>query len=413
MSARQEPDGPAHDGRMELHGPASAGSQPEQVYMDPIPPKPSEDLSARGYELLVKAVVDYAIYMVSVEGRIVSWNAGAERIKGYSAEQAIGQHLSMFFTEEDRAAGRPAHLLATALATGRAQDEGWRVRRDGTRFWALAVMDLVHDEEGRVIGLAKITRDMTERHDSELQLQELRAQLFQAQKLEALGQLTGGMAHDFNNLLTVIIGASALAARTQDPKRLKELLGSIHEAGLRGSHLTQHLLSFARQRDQQQQLVELENTLHSAQMFFTQALPKGMSLELQLCPPLHPILVDPSQLEMALLNLIFNARDAMQESGTIVLRAENRHLQGEWENLHGDFVLLTVRDDGVGIAPEILPRIFEPFFTTKGLGKGTGLGLSQAYGFIRQQGGTIRVDSTPGAGTSVTLCLPARPREAH
>lgn len=375
--------------------------------MDPNTPKPIHRLNEQGYELLVNAVVDYALYMLSPEGEIISWNAGAERIKGYSAEEAIGQHLSMFFTEEDRAANRPAHLIATALNTGRAQDEGWRVRRDGTRFWALAVMDVVRDHDGRIIGLAKITRDMTERHESELHLQGLRAQLFQAQKLEALGQLTGGMAHDFNNLLTVIIGASALAGRTQDPKRIKELLGSIHEAGLRGSHLTQHLLSFARQRDQQQQVVQLENTLHSAQMFFSQALPKGMTLELQLCPPLHPILVDPSQLEMTLLNLIFNARDAMEQDGSIVLRAENRTLTGEWDELTGEFLVISVRDSGSGIPLEVLPRIFEPFFTTKGLGKGTGLGLSQAYGFVRQHGGTIRVDSEPGRGTTMTLCLPA------
>src|SRR5690606_33744185 len=191
-------------------------------------------LPPENYEMLVNAVVDYAIYMLSPEGHVISWNAGAERIKGYRRDDILGAHFSCFFTEEDRAAGRPDHALAAALREGRAQDEGWRVRKDGSRFWALAVLDVVHDEAGNLIGLAKITRDMTERQEIQRHLDEVRGQLFQAQKMEALGQLTGGMAHDFNNLLTVIIGSSDLARRSRDPERLRILLENIHEAGLRG-----------------------------------------------------------------------------------------------------------------------------------------------------------------------------------
>lgn len=371
------------------------------------PPLLPSSLIERSYELLVKAVVDYAIYMLDPQGRIMTWNSGAERIKGYEAWEVIGQHLEMFFPAEDRREGRAQRLIATALSEGRAQDEGWRVRKDGSRFWALTALDAIHDDTGRLIGLAKITRDMTERHDAQLRMDEVRAQLFQAQKMEALGQLTGGMAHDFNNLLTVIIGATELALRSDNPERIHALLDNIHTAGMRGRELTQHLLTFARRRNPEAQQIELEPVLKAASTLFGQALPKGIRLEAAVEPALHPVRVDPSQLEMALLNLIFNARDAMEQSGCIRLGAENRSLQGEWAELRGDFVLISVSDDGPGIAPEVQARIFEPFFTTKQFGKGTGLGLSQVYGFARNAGGTIRVESEPGNGTRMTLYLPA------
>ena len=371
----------------------------------------SEGLSERSYELLVRAVVDYAIYMLDPQGRIMTWNAGAEQIKGYRAEEVIGQSLAMFFPEEDRRAGKPQQMLATALREGRAQDEGWRLRKDGSRFWALTVLDSIHDEAGNLIGLAKITRDITERHEAQLRLDEMRAQLFQAQKMEALGQLTGGMAHDFNNLLTVIIGSSDLARRTSDPQRIQALLASIHEAGLRGRELTANLLTFASRRKLQTQLLDLEATLHSATGLFAQALPEGIDLALEFDSTPPPVEVDPNQLEMALLNLVLNARDAMAGRGSIRLQVSNRQLRGEWDNLHGEFVLLSVHDSGPGIAPEVQARIFEPFFTTKAFGQGTGLGLSQVYGFARNAGGAVRVQSEPEQGTCMTICLPAVPSQ--
>ncbi|WJN60156.1 PAS domain-containing sensor histidine kinase [Pseudomonas sp. SO81] len=372
------------------------------------PPLIPSGLTERSYELLVQAVVDYAIYMLDPQGRIMTWNVGAERIKGYKASEVIGQHLELFFPEEDRLQGKAQRLIATALREGRAHDEGWRVRKDGSRLWALTVLDAIHDEAGCLIGLAKITRDMTERHEAQLHLDEVRAQLFQAQKMEALGQLTGGMAHDFNNLLTVIIGSSDLARRSNNLERIQLLLENIHEAGVRGRELTQNLLTFARRRTPQDWALDLASTLQASSALFAQALPKGLSLELEIAPALHQARVDANQLEMALLNLVFNARDAMeQQGGRILLRAENQRLAGEWEDLHGDFVLISVSDDGPGIAPELQERIFEPFFTTKQFGKGTGLGLSQVYGFARNAGGAVRVESAPGKGTRMTICLPA------
>ena len=171
------------------------------------------------FNLLVQSVVDYAIYMLDTKGRVTSWNAGAERIKGYSTDEILGQHFSRFYTDEDRAAEVPKVALETARETGRYEAEGWRVRKDGTRFWASVVIDAIKDRDGKVVGFAKVTRDMTEKREAQLRLDELREQLFRSQKMEALGQLTGGLAHDFNNLLTAILGAADLASRNLDDKR--------------------------------------------------------------------------------------------------------------------------------------------------------------------------------------------------
>ncbi len=362
--------------------------------------------------MLVQAVVDYAIFMLDLHGHIVSWNAGAARIKGYEASEAIGQHLSMFYTDEDRQDDKPRQLLARALQDGRSQDEGWRLRKDGSRFWALVAIDAIRDEQGTIIGLAKITRDITDRHEADVRYDALRAQLFQAQKLEALGQLSGGMAHDFNNLLTIILGAAKLAARTSDSQRLASLLTSIQNAGERGAQMTRNLLTFARREQVPSRLVDLNELLDAAHALFSQALPRTMSLEMQVAAGLHPVDLDPGQLEMALLNLIVNARDAMQGMGVVRLSAHNRLLTGDLEGLHGAFVLISIIDQGVGIDPAIRSRLFEPFFTTKDVGQGTGLGLSQVYGFARQAGGAVHIASIAGQGATVTLCLPASIGEA-
>ena len=358
------------------------------------------------YEQLVQTVVDYAIYMMDVDGYIISWNAGAERIKGYKADEVIGRHFSLFFTEQDCADGRPAFLVGKALSSGVAQDEGWRVRKDGTCFWALVALDVVRSPDGEVIGLAKITRDITDRRDAALQLDAMRAQLFQSQKLEALGQLTGGMAHDFNNLLTIIISSAKLAMNSQDPQRVQRLLDHILDAGQRGSQMTQQLLSFARRKEQNVVRILLPEVIESIRALLHQALPADIQLQVQCDEGVSPVEVDAAQLQMVLLNLVLNARDAIHEVGDIRLWARNQVLQGERDELSGPFVLIGVTDTGRGIDAHVLPRIFEPFFTTKGFGKGTGLGLSQAYGFAKQSSGAIWVDSEPGQGTCVTLCLP-------
>nr|WP_248921118.1 PAS domain-containing hybrid sensor histidine kinase/response regulator [Pseudomonas entomophila] len=361
------------------------------------------------YEQLVQAVVDYAIYMLDPSGHVVSWNAGAQRIKGYRADEVIGKHFSLFFTLQDCADGRPERLLHQALEQGGAQDEGWRVRKDGTQFWALAALDVIRDDQGKVIGLAKVTRDITDRRESALQLDAMRAQLFQAQKLEALGQLTGGLAHDFNNLLTIILSSARLALNNRDPARTRRLLEHILDAGQRGTQLTQQLLSFARHRQLSVTCIAPAEVVEATRGLLEHALPRGIELHEQVEAGLPEIEVDAGQLQMVLLNLMFNARDAIQGAGKIRLVVECVQLAGEVEDLRGRFVRFAIHDDGQGIDSNVLPRIFEPFFTTKAFGKGTGLGLSQVYGFAKQSNGAISVASRPGEGTCMSLYLPASP----
>lgn len=358
------------------------------------------------YEQLVQSVVDYAIYMIDLSGHVVSWNAGAQRIKGYRADEVIGQHFSVFFTPQDCAEGRPERLLRQALEQGGAQDEGWRVRKDGTQFWALAVLHVIHDDQGQVVGVAKVIRDITDRREAALQLDAVRAQLFQAQKLEALGQLTGGLAHDFNNLLTIILSSAHLALSTKDPARAQRMLQHIVDAGQRGTELTQQLLSFARHRKLDVTRVAPANLIDATRGLLEHALPGSIELTVRVQPDLPLIEVDAGQLQMVLLNLLFNARDAIAGAGRIGLTVDVVELAGEVEGLRGGFVRFEVEDSGEGIAPAVLPRIFEPFFTTKPFGKGTGLGLCQVYGFARQSGGAICVKSEPGQGTCMQLYLP-------
>ena len=207
--------------------------------------------SERSLRLLIEGVVDYAILMLDPAGRVKSWNAGAQRTKGYRAEEIIGQHFSRFYTEGDRAAGRPDQALATAAREGRFEDEGWRVRQDGSRFWAHVVIDVIRDDAGTLLGYAKITRDITARRTAQLELQEAERRLAQAQKMEAVGQLTTGVAHDFNNLLQTVAGNLELAgaaARRGNLAAIDRLLENATRAIGRGARLTGQLLSFSRRQ---------------------------------------------------------------------------------------------------------------------------------------------------------------------
>ena len=211
------------------------------------PPRAVED--AR-YRQLVESITDYAIYMLDLDGRVSSWNPGARRFKGYEAAEIIGQNYSKFFSEEDRVAGLPARALAIARREGRFEGEGWRVRKDGTRFWVNVVIDTIRDPNGAIIGFAKITRDFTERRENQAALEQAREALFQARKMEAIGQLTGGVAHDFNNLLMAIIsGLELLRKRVPDDPRVALLLNNSMEAAKRGVNLTRRMLAFARRQE--------------------------------------------------------------------------------------------------------------------------------------------------------------------
>jgi len=362
-----------------------------------------------GFQALINAVVDYAIYMLDADGKVVSWNSGAQRIKQYEAAEIIGRHYSTFYTPEDAAQGMPNVALSTARTTGRYEAEGWRVRKDGTRFWASVVIDAVRDDQGRIVGFAKITRDVTERRDALLRLEETREQLFQTQKLEALGQLTGGVAHDFNNLLTAILGAAELARRAAgDNQRLLGLLSGITASAQRGAVVTQQLLEFARQQPLEPELVELPVRMHSITSLLRHSLRGDIGIVTELPGDLWPIQVDIGQLELAMLNVALNARDAMPLGGTLRIVATNVSLNREVEGLAGEFVALSVVDSGLGIAAEVLPRIFDAFYTTKDNGRGTGLGLSQVRRFVTRSNGAVTARSLPGQGTTITLYLPAQ-----
>ena len=362
----------------------------------------------RRFRILVQGVTDYAIYMLDPEGRVTNWNAGAERIKGYSPEEIVGEHFSRFYTPEEIESGVPKRALETARDTGRYEAEGWRVRKDGTRLWASVVIDAIKDENGKLIGFAKITRDQTEKRETQLRLEESREQLFRSQKMEALGQLTGGLAHDFNNLLTAILGAADLAGRNiSDPDKLKRMLEGIRNSAQRGASLTKQLLAFARAQPLEIRQIDLRSFISDVTTLVRPSLRTDIELVTEISDQLWPVDADAGALELAILNLAFNARDAMKESGTLRISAQNVVLNGKPDGLRGEHVALKVADTGTGMSPETMERVFEPFFTTKSFGEGTGLGLSQVFGFAKQIGGGVTVESVVDKGSTFTLYLPA------
>ncbi|MFL6845111.1 MAG: PAS domain S-box protein [Allosphingosinicella sp.] len=354
--------------------------------------------SERRFRMLIQGVKDYALYMLDPEGRVTNWNTGAEAIKGYKAEEIVGEHFSRFYTEEDRERGEPARALATAIAAGKFEKEAWRVRKDGTRFWANVVIDPIHDEEGRLVGFAKITRDITDRRRAEEELEEARAALFQSQKLQALGELTGGVAHDFNNLMTVIRGAADLLRRPGLTEEKRErYLQAIVDTADRAATLTSHLLAFGRRQSLKLEVVDLNLRLDAFAEMLGRTLGGQVEVELDLAPALPPVEVDLAQFETAMLNAAFNARDAMPTGGKLTLRTRPA----------GAEVLVEIADTGTGMSDEVRNRAFEPFFTTKRVGEGTGLGLSQIHGFAAQAGGRAEIRSAEGEGTAIRIYLPA------
>jgi PAS domain S-box-containing protein len=367
--------------------------------------------SEEQFRLLIQGVTDYAIYMLDPEGRISSWNAGAERIKGYSPAEIIGEHFSRFYTEEDRAAGLPAIGLARAAREGRFEREGWRVRKDGTRFWANVVIDAIRDDAGNLTGFAKVTRDITERLKTQKQLEEAREALFQSQKLEAIGQLTGGVAHDFNNLLMVILGSLALMRKRLPPEAAaaQPLLDNAVQAAQRGATLTKRMLAFARRQELKIMAVDVPELVHGMAGLLQRSLGPSISIETRFPLGLPKASTDANQLEAALLNIAVNARDAMPEGGSITIAAKVATAD---EPAPGRYVNLSVTDSGEGMAPETLARAAEPFFTTKGVGKGTGLGLSMVHGLMEQSHGRMVLASQEGIGTTIELWLPVAPDRA-
>jgi PAS domain S-box-containing protein len=369
--------------------------------------------SERRFRLLVQGVTDYAIYMLSADGQVVNWNTGAARIKGYPESEIIGQHFSRFYTPEDRDAGAPQRTLDIARREGRYEAEGWRCRKDGSRFWAGVVVDAMHDDDGKLIGFAKVTRDLTERREAQMQLEQSREQLFQSQKMEAIGQLTGGLAHDFNNLLTGISGSLELLSTRIAQGRLGDMeryIATARGAASRAAALTHRLLAFARRQTLDPKPINPNKLLASMEDLVQRTGGPGVTVETVLAVGLWPVLCDPNQLENAILNLCVNARDAMPDGGRLTIETSNVWVDErgarERDMQPGQYVAICVTDTGTGMSPDVMARAFDPFYTTKPTGKGTGLGLSMVYGFAKQSNGQARLYSEVDAGTTARLYLP-------
>ena len=367
----------------------------------------------RRFRLLVQGVTDYAIYMLDPEGKITNWNTGAERIKGYSTDEILGQHFSIFYTPEEREAGLPRQVLEAAAKERRYEAEGWRVRKDGSRFWANVIVDAIHDTNGELIGFAKVTRDLTERMEIQRQLEQSREQLFQAQKMEAIGQLTGGLAHDFNNLLTGISGSLDLLKTRLAQGRVDELgryITSAQGAAKRAAALTHRLLAFARRQTLDPKPTNANDLISGMEDMIRRTIGPTIEMETALAIGLWTTICDANQLENAILNLCINAKDAMPDGGRLTIETANKwvddQIAKERDMRPGQYVQVSVSDTGTGMPPDVAARAFDPFFTTKPTGEGTGLGLSMIYGFVRQSNGQVRIYTEVGKGTTVALYLP-------
>ena len=279
------------------------------------------------------------------------------------------------------------------------------LRPDGSVRQIYNENELIRDDKGEPTYLAGTLHDVTERHQVE-------AQLRQAQKMEAIGNLTGGMAHDFNNILGVIIGNLDLARKGVGGDRdLEEILGDALNAAWRGADLTRRLLAFARRQPLRPARVNINELIADTMRLLQRLLTEDIDVSLDLGTDIWPVTVDPAQLESSLANLATNARDAMPKGGRLIISTANRELDAEYAAAHaearaGDFVMIAVSDTGTGMPAEVASKIFEPFFTTKEPGKGTGLGLSMVFGFLRQSGGHVSVYSEPGIGTTFRLYFP-------
>jgi len=362
--------------------------------------------AARASELqfrtLVRGVVDYAIYMLDQNGNVSSWNSGAQAIKGYEEDEIVGQHFSVFYTEEDRARGAPQMALDTALRLGKFEAEAIRVRKNGSLFWAHVVLDPIYNDAGEHVGFAKITRDITERKTTEQELRQTQEALLQSQKLQALGELAGGIAHDFNNLMTVVSGSTDFLLRQPDmpAEKRTRYLHVVLETAERATSLTSQLLAFARRQPLEPEVIDLSVRLDALGEMLQRTIGSTYDLQLDLSPGLWHVEIDPTGLETAVLNAVLNARDAMPAGGRLTVVTRNV------AHPSGDMVALSISDTGEGIPTDTLERVFEPFFTTKPTGKGTGLGLSQIHGFAVQSGGSADIESEVGRGTSVHILIP-------
>lgn len=368
------------------------------------------EAEVRSRDVWLRAILENApiqIALKDTEGRIMALSETVADYNNMTAGDAIGRKTS------DLLPAAIAEIYEKAdeevLSTGRPIQQEVVEEHDGKTWRFLNAKFPLRDDEGQIIGICSLTNDITE-------LKAAEAKLLKAQKMEALGQLTGGLAHDLNNLLAVIQGnAELLAARAREYASLAD---PILRASARGADLTQRLLAFARRQPLKPEAIDLAELASEVSQLLNRTLGETIELETRVDPDLWHALADPAQVENALLNLALNARDALPNGGKLTIEAANVPSDDGRAVEHGetpssDYVVLVVSDTGIGMTPEILARAFEPFFTTKDVGQGSGLGLSMVYGFAKQSGGQVSIQSEAGQGTTVKLYLPRAERSAE
>jgi PAS domain S-box-containing protein len=369
--------------------------------------KRTEEAARRGEEVYRKIVENTrdAILMIDAETRTTFVNAQMERMIGYRAEEILGRPPADFIDPELRPAVS-RHIERRREGKSEVYDMRFR-HKDGSDVWTVVSASPLHDENGAYAGAVAVMTDVTERR-------RLQEGLQNAQKMEAVGQLAGGVAHEFNNLLTGIIGATELLGYrlAGSPEVLHELQG-IRSASDRAASLVRRLLAFARKQSANPRVVDLREIVEGAQRILASAVGEDVEIEIALDPKDCAARVDPAQIEQVLLNIVMNARDAMPDGGTVVVSVEPALLKEGLADLPpGEYVRLAIRDSGTGMSQEVLDRIFEPFFTTKAREHGSGLGLSIVYGVIKQSGGHVTVESAVGSGANFTIYLPRVAPEA-
>ncbi|MEA2570405.1 MAG: two-component system, cell cycle sensor histidine kinase and response regulator CckA [Acidobacteriota bacterium] len=358
--------------------------------------------SEESFRLLVDAVKDYALFIIDLQYRIVSWNPGAERMTGFSAAEVIGKPFSIL---RSGGSGEDLDLLFEQIRRdGGAEWEDAGIRKDGSRYMPYVYCAPMVDRKGDVVGYVSITRDVTEQR-------MLQAQLAQTQRLESLGQLAGGVAHDFNNMLMVIFSRCEILLRSIEDKELRRFISDIRMAANKNRELTQQLLAAARRQMLEPEVVNVNEVVISAMRLLTPTIGEQIVIRTELQDPLWNVCADPGKLHQVLINLAINARDAMPSGGVLTIETRNVHLDASYTRQHigvkeGDYVTLLISDTGMGIAAEIRDRIYDPFFTTKDPARGTGLGLAVVRGIVEQTGGRIWVYSEENRGTTFRILLP-------
>jgi PAS domain S-box-containing protein len=362
-----------------------------------------------------------AVYVCNADAVIIAFNKRATDLWGCTPE--LGENDQKFCESHKlfRADGTwlPYHKtpMAWVLRTGEPSTDQEAIieRPDGSRVTVLVNVAPIFDESGKQIGTVNCFRDVSAQKNSERERAELSDALRQSQKMEAVGQLTGGLAHDFNNLLAGIVGNLELMQVRIGQGRTNELeryITAAHEASQRAAALTHRLLAFSRRQTLETRTIDINHLVLGLEELVRRTVGPAIEVEVVAAPELWNTLIDPNQLENALLNLCINARDAMPDGGKLTVETTNKAFDERAALVQdippGDYVSLSVSDNGVGMTPDVAAHAFEPFYTTKPIGMGTGLGLSMIYGFTRQSGGQVRIYSEPGKGSAVCLYLPRK-----